>query len=209
MFNTLELTFLYKLGNYYNMKTTLLTLAYLTSQACAFVTSPVFMKTSNVALRSSTGEDAIDPFDAYTPGATKVAIRETASGSGEPSNEGDVLSVSYKGRLFNTGVPFHETELFKFKLGGDSVMPGFTKGLVGAKEGSKRTIRIPPSLAYGEKGKKGSIPPNSDLEFDVEITKVSRGFAGELELFGVNRALGITACVAVMAFTPMVEKALM
>ena len=190
------------------MKTTLQLLLthFLTAQTCAFVST---MRTSsNFGLRS-VEEDVIDPFDAYVTGATEVAFRETCNGAGEPSNEGDVLCVAYKGRLFNTGVQFHETELFKFKIGGENVMPGFTQGMIGAKEGSKRTIRVPAALAYGSKGKRGKIPPNSDLEFDVEITKVSRGVMGELELFGVSRAIGTAACVAVMAFTPMVEKMLM
>ena len=78
-----------------------------------------------------------------------------------------------------------------FKLGGGQIMPGFDEGLRGAKEGSRRSIRMPPELAFGENGKGTAIPPNADLEFDVEVTKISRGFKGELELFGEARAFGL------------------
>lgn len=46
---------------------------------------------------------------------------------------------------------------------------GFHKGLVGMKEGEKRTLYIHPDLAYGVEG---HLPPNSLLIFEVSIVKV-------------------------------------
>ena len=50
----------------------------------------------------------------------------------------------------------------------DETIPGITKGIVGMKEGEKRTIFIHPELGYGTSG---NLPPNSLLAFEVEIIK--------------------------------------
>jgi len=38
--------------------------------------------------------------------------------------------------------------------------------------GEKRTIVLPPSMAYGSAGAGGVIPGNAYIAFDVELTKV-------------------------------------
>lgn len=50
----------------------------------------------------------------------------------------------------------------------DETIPGISKGVVGMKEGEKRTIYIHPELGYGASG---HLPPNSLLAFEIEIIK--------------------------------------
>lgn len=50
----------------------------------------------------------------------------------------------------------------------DQTIAGFSKGLVGMKEGEKRRLFIHPELGYGVAG---NLPPNSLLIFDVEVLK--------------------------------------
>ncbi|CDR33028.1 FKBP-type peptidyl-prolyl cis-trans isomerase [Criblamydia sequanensis] len=52
----------------------------------------------------------------------------------------------------------------------DQTIPGFSKGLVGMKEGEKRRLFVHPELGYGMLG---NLPPNALLIFDVEVVKAS------------------------------------
>lgn len=57
-----------------------------------------------------------------------------------------------------------------FPLSG--VIIGWQQGLVGAQEGGRRLLVIPPDLGYGESGA-GPIAPNETLVFVVDIIEVS------------------------------------
>ncbi|MDP1707068.1 MAG: FKBP-type peptidyl-prolyl cis-trans isomerase, partial [bacterium] len=65
-------------------------------------------------------------------------------------------------------------EGFTFNLGAGQVIKGWDQGIVGMKEGGKRTLVIPASLAYGNQAVGGVIPANSDLVFQVELLKVQK-----------------------------------
>ena len=52
----------------------------------------------------------------------------------------------------------------------DEIIPGLRAGLLGMKEGEKRTIYIHPDMAYGTNG---YLPPNSLLTFEIEIVKAN------------------------------------
>jgi len=52
----------------------------------------------------------------------------------------------------------------------DEIIPGLKAGLVGMKEGEKRTIYIHPEMGYGTHG---YLPPNSLLTFEIEVIKAN------------------------------------
>jgi FKBP-type peptidyl-prolyl cis-trans isomerase len=123
---------------------------------------------------------------ATTAGPTKVTgdPTKTASGleywdikvgTGATAQAGHHVKVDYTGWLTN-GKKFDSSvgtgKPFDFMLGGGQVIKGWDEGVAGMKVGGKRQLRIPPDLAYGEKGYPGAIPANSTLIFDVQLVDV-------------------------------------
>lgn len=96
-------------------------------------------------------------------------------GTGAVAQTGQQVKVDYTGWL-TTGKKFDSSvgtgRPFDFKLGAGNVIKGWDEGIVGMKVGGKRQLRIPPDLAYGEKGYPGAIPPNATLIFDVRLVDV-------------------------------------
>jgi len=109
------------------------------------------------------------------PALTDLKIEDTTVGTGATAKNGDTLFMQYTGKLAN-GTVFDSTDKhggapFSFTLGAGAVIKGWDQGLLGMKEGGKRTLSIPAKLGYGAQDK-GDIPPNSDLFFDVKLIKV-------------------------------------
>ena len=111
----------------------------------------------------------------------ELTIIERAVGTGKQAVPGKV-TVNYTGWLYDPmakdgkGKKFDSSldrgRPFAFQLGGGRVIRGWEQGVAGMKEKGKRTLIIPPRLAYGGRGAGGLIPPDSTLIFDVELLEV-------------------------------------
>jgi FKBP-type peptidyl-prolyl cis-trans isomerase len=96
-------------------------------------------------------------------------------GTGEAAKDGDHVKVHYTGWLtsgkkFDSSVDAHQP--FELTLGKGEVIKGWDEGIAGMKVGGKRQLKIPPDLAYGEKGYPGVIPANATLIFDVQLLAI-------------------------------------
>jgi FKBP-type peptidyl-prolyl cis-trans isomerase FkpA len=107
---------------------------------------------------------------------------DVKQGTGKEASAGKPVIVHYTGWLYDETKPDRKGTKFDssrdrqvpfgFFLGSGKVIKGWDEGVVGMKVGGQRTLVIPPSLGYGERGAGGVIPPNATLIFDVELIDV-------------------------------------
>ena len=108
---------------------------------------------------------------------TSLKVEDLIEGKGAAAKAGDKLSVRYVGTLYKNGKEFDSSwkrgkAPFQFTLGQHQVISGWDQGLQGMKVGGRRRLTIPADLAYGAQGQPPTIPPNSPLVFDVDLTKI-------------------------------------
>jgi FKBP-type peptidyl-prolyl cis-trans isomerase FkpA len=117
------------------------------------------------------------------PAAPQIQATDLKVGKGAEAAVGNTIKVHYTGWFFKPlavkqhGRKFDSSldrgEPLEFRLGGGQVIKGWDQGVAGMKVGGKRSLIIPSELAYGKRGAPGgSIPPDSDLIFEVELLDV-------------------------------------
>ncbi|MFO0940419.1 MAG: FKBP-type peptidyl-prolyl cis-trans isomerase [Pirellulales bacterium] len=111
-----------------------------------------------------------------------LQITDVVVGDGEVATPGKRLTVHYTGWLYDSslddrkGLKFDSSvgqAAFSFNLGRGEVIPGWDEGMQGMKVGGKRTLIIPPHVAYGPSGMPPKIPGNATLMFEVELKDVN------------------------------------
>ncbi len=96
-------------------------------------------------------------------------------GNGKKANKGDMVSVHYKGQLFDGTVfdsSYKRKQPLEFAVGVGQVIAGWDEGILLLNVGDKARMVIPSELAYGSRGAGGAIPPNTPLIFDVELVGI-------------------------------------
>ncbi|QCP48270.1 FKBP-type peptidyl-prolyl cis-trans isomerase [Trinickia violacea] len=132
------------------------------------------MKTSLVVVGSML---AIRALAAHAAGSVEtlpsgVKVEITQEGTGPQPSATDVVKVRYRGTLAD-GTEFDNSakhgDVATFPL--NRVIPCWTQGMQKLRVGGKAKLTCPPETAYGSRGV-GPIPPNSTLNFEVELVDI-------------------------------------
>lgn len=113
---------------------------------------------------------------------SELQIIDVVEGDGATAEKGRQVVVHYTGWLYEPGADgdkgskfdssVDRNDPFVFPLGAGRVIKGWDEGVAGMQVGGKRTLIIPPDMAYGAQGAGAVIPPNSTLIFDVELLDI-------------------------------------
>lgn len=107
--------------------------------------------------------------------ASGLQIKDIRIGTGNQASKGDTAVVHYTGWLMD-GTKFDSSldrdEPLKFVIGKGQVIRGWDDGVASMHVGGKRELIIPSSLAYGERGAGGVIPPDATLKFEIYLIEL-------------------------------------
>ena len=105
--------------------------------------------------------------------ASGIVITMLQAGSGASPKSTDTVKVHYRGTLAS-GKEFDSSyrrgQPASFPL--NRVIPCWTEGVQTMKVGGKARLLCPPGLAYGSRGIPGTIPPESTLDFEIELLEI-------------------------------------
>merc|ERR1719436_1350742 len=91
--------------------------------------------------------------------------------------KGDLITVHYVGRLAHGGKVFDSSrarnQTFQFNVGTGKVIRGWDQGFMGICLGERGTLHVPSYKGYGSSGAGADIPPDADLDFDVELLVIA------------------------------------
>jgi hypothetical protein len=163
-------------------------------------------------------DEISNPFDSYAPteDQKEIAIKDTKIGSGYTvgSEDAQLLEIKFTskfvGSKFTANIKEFDVPSMVFKTGEQRCLPGLEEGIQGMKIGGTRSVRVPPSKGYGDSWYRGVVPPNSHLEFNVELVNIAQSPVEEFQMkvkqFGVERAVGATVCFLYLALSPLFDQ---
>jgi FKBP-type peptidyl-prolyl cis-trans isomerase FkpA len=142
-------------------------------RAFAVTGTLTFSVLSNVAAQNSVTEAS-----AKEPGAavslSGLVYRSLKEGTGASPIALDKVRVHYRGTLPD-GTEFDSSYARNqpAEFGLNKVIKCWTEGVQKMKVGGKAKLTCPASIAYGERGAGGVIPPNATLLFEVELLAIN------------------------------------
>lgn len=124
------------------------------------------LKAANAYLEKNAKEPNIIVIE---PGKLQYSI--TKEGTGATVEQHNSPQIEYTGKYIDGTVFGSSAETgAPITIPLDQTIPGFSKGIVGMKEGEERRLYVHPDLGYGTTGQ---LAPNSMLIFDVKVVKAN------------------------------------
>jgi peptidylprolyl isomerase len=106
---------------------------------------------------------------------TTVKTKDLSIGGGKRVQAGNRISFHVLIQLMTGRVVFNsrdEGRPWNGTVGDGSILNGIDRGIRGMYQGGKRSMWIPATVAYGQHGIAGQVPPDSDLYAVVEVLSV-------------------------------------
>lgn len=133
------------------------------------------------AIVNTRGVDASERREVSTAGGTSYV--DIVVGGGERVAPQYLLAAHVEVKITNTGEVVFDTRKkgrqvvwsYGGRLGG-AITRGVEDGVAGMRQGGRRVIKVPASLAFGDDGAvlgDNIVRPGTDLTYDVELTRVS------------------------------------
>jgi FK506-binding protein 1 len=112
-----------------------------------------------------------------TSKTTGFKVESIKPGNGQRPSTGNLVTVHYTGHLSQIGGKVFDSSRtrgkpFQFKIGQRQVIRCWDEGVALMSIGETANIKCDPDYAYGSKGVRDVIPPNSTLVFEVELLKI-------------------------------------
>jgi len=146
-----------------------------------------YSTTSTVLGGSAANENGNNDNNNISTSLVALEMSDTIEGTGGVAAFDSIVTIKYTGSLLSfeselesqqeqEPVPFDQS-MISFKIGYGKVLDGCDRGIRGMKVGGIRVLKIPSYLGFGTEGFEGaySIPPNSDLQYTVELIAVTSG----------------------------------
>ncbi|MFC4292379.1 FKBP-type peptidyl-prolyl cis-trans isomerase [Sphingorhabdus arenilitoris] len=151
------------------------------ASAAALVLSPIAAPVAAYAQQSAGKKAATKTADLRCDTTTASGLSYTIlkAGAGDAPGADDSVKVNYRGRLAKDGTQFDAGQGANFPVSG--VIAGFAEGLQLMQPGAKFRFCIPAALGYGDQDK-GTIPPASDLVFEVDLIEVNKAAAPVVQI---------------------------
>ena len=102
-----------------------------------------------------------------------VYVREKKGKRKPKLEKGMQVQLHYTGTFRADGKKFDSSldrnQVFKFNYKTQKMIAGFEEGITLIGKGGKIKVIIPYYQAYGKAGRKGAIPPYTELVFDIQL----------------------------------------